>query len=199
MFNFLMNPAFWESPAGGAITSFGLPALSQLFGAGRAQVDFQNEMKKLMSGDTLNKYYNDMYGRMNHMAAADRASILTDSNAFTNSLQSAYARAGMSGIGATAATAGSMVAGNEFRRLNTSLRQNALEAAMTQQQRAIQNRAALGPNPTPGLDALGAGVSGFQGFLNDYFQRNRSRGGYSRYGVQSVLESPQMQTYFRGL
>lgn len=129
----LMNPAFWDSPGGGALMSFGLPMLSQLFGAGNAERDFYNKLSRIGGPEHLFSLIDKNNSLLQHGAAADRAGILSDSLAMGNDLQRSFAQAGQSGVGALAATAASSLAGRDFRRLNAGIRTQANMLGRTDQ------------------------------------------------------------------
>ena len=192
LLDLLMNKGFWDSPFGGAVTSFGFPALAQLFGAGKSQQEFYDEMKKIGGDEWFNDRYNKNTERLFRGSVADRTGIMTDSMGLANSLQSKLASVGadLSGMGAVVPTLAASSGGNQLRRLDAFNRKTAYDDTRSDQMIALQNRAAIGPRPTPNLDALAAGGDNFNAFLSDYFERARQGGGSGGVAFRAGRNTP---------
>jgi len=185
-FSSFFNSPFMAGPGGMALMSFGLPLLGNLLGGGRAQQDAFNQWKgqynKLMSPQFMYDQIGKYQPLMNQMSQGDRASILTNANAFQGNLSRNLAASGMNrtGIGALAATAGSSVASNQLLDLSSENRRNSMSLALSDRNHLMQ-MLSMGPQYMDPryLQSIASGSDTFMSYLMD---RNRPQQVYGYNG-----------------
>lgn len=160
-------PLLLASGLKGLAASYGPQILARLFGAGRSEEDYLNELQRLMNPDNMAGFIGRERTLLNQAAAPARAGILTSANAFQNNLVGNLAATGMnrSGIGALAATAASSVGANTLNRLNADIGQQSVQFGREDFQNNIRNFMLRGPRPNGMADTIGAGTGAFRTYL----------------------------------
>jgi len=178
------NSPFMSGPGGMALMSFGLPLLGNLFGGGSAQQKAFKEWKSQYDRLMSPRFMYDQIGKyqplMNQMSQGDRASILTNANAFQGNLSRNLASSGMNrtGIGALAATAGSSVAANQLLDLSSQNRRNSMALALSDRNHIAQ-MLSMGPQymDSRWLNSIAEGSDTFMQYMLDR-QRPQQTYGY---------------------
>lgn len=173
----LFGGGFWGGPGGMAIASFGLPLLGNMLGGGRRQEQafnqWQSQRQNLMSPTWMSNRIGGYQQQMNQLAAPSRAAILTNQNAFQQSLGRNLAASGMNrtGIGALASTAASSMAGQNFMDLASETRRGSMQLAMNDRDQ-LMRMLSEGPmyNENPVLGSIASGGNTFMQYLLDRYR-----------------------------